>query len=52
MSVTTTDNSGNPGGLKIRGFFRRLTPFDYLVLMGGVINLLVVGFIIGSWLLR
>ena len=28
-----------------------LTAFDYLAITGGVINLLVVGYIVGYWLL-
>jgi len=49
VGIVTTDKSENHVDLNTRGF-RRLTPFDYLVLLGGFINLLVVSFIIGSWL--
>ncbi len=28
-----------------------LTAFDYLAITGGVINLLVIGYIVGYWLL-
>jgi hypothetical protein len=35
-----------------QGMFRRLTGFDYLVLTGGVINLIVVSIIIGYWLMN
>lgn len=31
---------------------RILTAFDYLAITGGVINLLVIGFIVGYWLFR
>ncbi len=29
---------------------RRLTPFDYLVIAGGLVNLVVVSYIIGYWI--
>ncbi len=31
---------------------RRLTPFDYLVIAGGLVNLVVVSYIIGYWILN
>jgi len=51
MGVATTNKDRNPDGLNTRGA-RRLDPFDYLVLLGGVINLIVVSTIIGYWLLQ
>lgn len=32
--------------------FLRLSPFDYVVLIGALINLMVVGLIIVHWFLR
>jgi hypothetical protein len=29
---------------------RRLAPMDYLAIVGGVINFLVIGYLIGYWL--
>jgi len=29
---------------------RTLTAFDYLAITGGIINLLVIGYIVGYWL--
>jgi len=31
---------------------RRLTPLDYLAIAGGVINTLVIGYLVGYWLLH
>ena len=31
---------------------RRLSPMDYMAIIAGIINLLVIGYIVGYWFLK
>lgn len=33
------------------GFWKRLTGFDLFVAAGGIVNLIVIGYLLGYWLL-
>ncbi len=35
-----------------KNIFRRLEGFDLFVLAGGLVNLLVIGYLVGYWLLH
>ncbi|MFQ6004026.1 MAG: hypothetical protein ACE5OQ_00865 [Woeseia sp.] len=48
--LSNNDCSGSPRRTRIRLTLKSLTVFDYLVLAGALVNLGVIGGIVGFWL--